>query len=171
MKKNLISIGIFALLIVNTVLTAILMFSVVSTNKKTAALVGDIATAINLELVDGSSAPGEEEHQISISDIDSQTIPDLTIPLKAGADGKTHVGIVSVTFSLDKTHPDYKTYGEGFQTNADLIKGEIINVVSGYTYEESSNTQAMCDGILAKVQALYGSDFITRVTFSNALFQ
>lgn len=36
MKKNLISIIILALLIVNVVLTAIMMFSVTSASKKTA---------------------------------------------------------------------------------------------------------------------------------------
>ena len=52
MKKNLISIIILALLIVNIVLTAIMMFSVTTTNRKTAALVGDIASAISLDLGD-----------------------------------------------------------------------------------------------------------------------
>ena len=57
MKKNLISIVILALLIVNIVLTSIMMFSVMSTNKKTAALVGDVAAAISLEL--GTGEGGE----------------------------------------------------------------------------------------------------------------
>ena len=59
MKKNLISIIILALLIVNIVLTAIMMFSVTTTNRKTAALVGDIASAISLDL--GTGEIGEQE--------------------------------------------------------------------------------------------------------------
>ena len=43
MKKNLISVIILALLIVNVVLTAIMMFSVTSASRKTAALVDNIA--------------------------------------------------------------------------------------------------------------------------------
>ena len=50
MKKNLISVLILALLVVNLALTAIMMFSVTSASKKTAALVDNIATALNLEL-------------------------------------------------------------------------------------------------------------------------
>ena len=42
MKKNLISIIILALLIVNIVLTAIMMFSVTGTATKTSALVDNI---------------------------------------------------------------------------------------------------------------------------------
>ena len=50
MKKNLISIIILALLVVNVVLTAIMMFSVTGASRKTAALVDNISTALNLEL-------------------------------------------------------------------------------------------------------------------------
>ena len=50
MKKNLISIVILALLIVNVVLSAVTLISVTGTNKKTAALVGDIASAISIDL-------------------------------------------------------------------------------------------------------------------------
>lgn len=50
MKKNLISIVILALLIVNVVLSSVTLISVTGTNKKTAALVGDIAAAISIDL-------------------------------------------------------------------------------------------------------------------------
>ena len=67
MKKNLISIVILALLIVNIVLTAIMMFSVTSTNKKTAALVTDIASAISLDL--GSNEVEEEVEAVPMENI------------------------------------------------------------------------------------------------------
>ena len=50
MKKNMMSVLILALLIVNIVLTSIMMFSVVGTARKTSALIDDITSAINLEL-------------------------------------------------------------------------------------------------------------------------
>ena len=60
MKKNLISVIILALLVVNIVLTGIMMASVLSTNKKTASLVTDVASAINLELEGGWGNPAEQ---------------------------------------------------------------------------------------------------------------
>ena len=48
MKKNLLSVVILALLVVNLILTGIMMFSCVSANKKTAALVNDIASVLDL---------------------------------------------------------------------------------------------------------------------------
>ena len=48
MKKNLLSVLILALLVVNIVLTTIMMLSITKTNSKTAELVTNIATVMNL---------------------------------------------------------------------------------------------------------------------------
>lgn len=177
MKKNFISIGILALLIVNLVLTGIMMFSVLSTNKKTAALVTDIATAINLELVSGSEAESEVE-TINMADIATYTISDMTIPLKNGtnedgsADKKDHYAVISVALSMNTTSEDYETYGVDIATKEDLIKGQINAVVSQYTVDEArNNSKVICDEILSRIQSLYNSDFIFDVTFSSSLFQ
>ena len=50
MKKNLVSIIILALLVVNVILTAIMMFSVTGTMKKTSALIDGISMALSLEI-------------------------------------------------------------------------------------------------------------------------
>ena len=49
MKKNLMTVLILALLIVNIALTGVMLVSIVGTNKKTAQLVDNITTAMNLE--------------------------------------------------------------------------------------------------------------------------
>lgn len=173
MKKNLISIAILALLVVNLVLTGIMMFSVMSTNKKTAALVTDIASAIKLELSDGTSASeGEAKEQLSIADIATYTISDMTIPLKNGEDGKDHFAMVSVALSLNTKHEDYEKYGASIADKVDLLRGQINSVISQYTMAEAkANSAAICNEILLKIQALYNSDFIFDVTFSSALYQ
>ena len=115
MKRNLISIVILALLIVNIVLTAIMMFSVVSTNKKTAALVTDITSAIHLDL---ESEQGVKE-TVPMEDTMTYTIADMTIPLKKSeaaeggeGDNKEHFALLSLTLSMNSKHEDYKSYGE-----------------------------------------------------------
>lgn len=173
MKKSLISIGILALLIVNLVLTGIMMFSVLSTNKKTAELVTDIASAINLELTDGTVASeAEETQQLSIADVATYTIADMTIPLKGGADGKDHYAMVSVALSMNTLSEDYATYGASIAEKEDLLRGQINSVISQYTMEEAkANSASICNEILLKIQSLYNSDFIFDVTFSSALYQ
>ena len=103
MKKNMLSILILALLIVNIVLTAIMMFSVTGTAKKTSALIDDISAAINLDLQNQSatstSAPIVD---VPIENIDVFPIgEELTVPLAKGADGKDHYYLVAVSLSLN----------------------------------------------------------------------
>ena len=54
MKKNLMTVLILALLIVNIALTGVMLVSIVGTNKKTAQLVDNITT-------DGSGSGGDDE--------------------------------------------------------------------------------------------------------------
>lgn len=172
MKKNLISILILALLVVNLVLTAILMFSVIGTAKKTNKLVTDISTALNLELTkdEGSQDSGE----IQITDLVSVDIPDtLTIPLKPGeGEEKTHYCIINVTFFLNATHEDYETMGTVFEGNVSLNKSVIENIIGEHTLTEAqADKNALKAEILAAIQAEYKSTFIYRVEFSSIIFQ
>ncbi len=178
MKKNLISVAILALLIINIVLTSIMMFSVLNTNKKTAAFVTQVASAIHLEL--GTEEKTQEEEAITIDDIDTYTIADLVIQLKPSVvtDGngettsKAHYVSTSVVLSMNKKNNDYKTYSADLENKVDLIKGEITEAFSQYTMEEASeNPQTVKDDILNRIRALYGSDFVFDVTLSNPLYQ
>ena len=88
MKKNLISIIVLALLIVNIVLTAIMMFSVVGTSRKTAALVDNIATALNLELAADGNGEDMSVPDIPMSEIATYDISEkMTMPLKLDEEG------------------------------------------------------------------------------------
>ena len=79
MKKNLLSILILTLLIINIALTSIMMFGMMSSVKSTSALVGKIAAVLNLEL----TTEEKEEQQVSIADSVSYDISEaMTIPLK-----------------------------------------------------------------------------------------
>lgn len=173
MKKNMMSILILALLIVNIVLTAIMMFSVVGTAKKTSALIDDIASVLKLEL-DNQGVTGETTvAAVPIDDVATYNIAEeLTIPLAQGADGKPHYFLVAVTLSMNTKDKGYKKYSEGLAEKEQLIKGEIVSVISNYTLEEvQENTDAIRMEILGKIQSMYDSKFIYNVTFTKALPQ
>ena len=99
MKKNLLSIIILALLVVNIVLSAIMMISVTSASKKTAALVADISTIIGLE-IDGVEKTGVVG-AVSQADTTVYDLTDeMTIPLKNGEDGKAHSAVANMKIML-----------------------------------------------------------------------
>lgn len=171
MKKNLLSIVILALLIVNLVLTSIMMFSVVSTNKKTGAVVADIASILKLEL--GT----EEEQEVSSVSMEDTAFHDmeeeLTIMLAKDPldeEAKEHFVLVQVSLSMDTTNKDYKTYGESINDNQ--IAGIMQEIFGKYTADEvQPRSEDIKAEILAEIQKLYGSEFIYKVTFSKLVVQ
>lgn len=169
MKKNLLSILMLALLVVNIALTAVMMFSVTGAMKSTTALVGRVAAVLDLELNLGT---GEEE--VPISDIVPHDIADsMTILLKSsgeeeGGKQQQHYAQIAVSLQLNKTNKDYDKYAETLTTNESMLKGEIIEIVSSHTLEEFQNdTDGIRNEILARLRQIYNSDFIYRVVFSD----
>lgn len=173
MKKNMISILILALLIVNVALTAVMMFSVMGTMKKTAKLIDGISSALSLEVAD-PSAVGDTaaEETVGIDAIQVYAIEDqMTISLAKGADGEAHYCLVSVSLSLNTEDPDYEKYGATVAEKEDLIKSIIFSVIQSHPIEEAeSNPDMLRQEILEQIQELYGSKFIFNVVFRDIMF-
>lgn len=174
MKKNLLSIVILALLIVNLVMTSIMMISVTSTNKKTAAIVTDIASILHLELDTGDG--GSETAAATTVSMEDTAVYDIademTILLAKGADDKSHFAMVKVSLSLNTKSDGYKTYGATIGERESLIKGEISDAIGKYTADEIQPRSAdIQKEILDRLQAMFDSDFIYKVTFSELIVQ
>lgn len=173
MKKNLISVIILALLIVNIVLTAIMMFSVTGASKKTAALVDNIAKALDLELA--ASGEGEVEEAVSMADTETYSFAEpMTIPLKkVEGDDKDYYCIVSITLSINTKADGYKEYGsaESLATMEGLIKDEINSVFAQYTMDEARDGQEeIKKEIINRIQTMFDSKFIYNVSFGDIMF-
>lgn len=172
MKKNFISVLILGLTLVNTILLAITMFSVVSANMETAKIVKNVAEILDVELEGTKDDAGKED--VPIENIVTYSIPEkMTVVLKNDEDGTAHYCMVSVFFSMDSTHPDYKKYGESVESNELIFRSIVGEVFQKYTITEARASQEeICDEILAQVQQKYqGSDFIFEVSFSDIVYQ
>ncbi len=180
MKRNLLSVLILALLIVNIALTAVMMISVTSTNKKTADLVTNIATVMNLELtVPGQE--GEEEVQVSLADTAIFNVEgSMTIPLAKDTvivDGEEQKEesqgyiVFDISFSMNTKHEDYATYGETISGWDSLIKDAVSTVVSSHTMTECRDDfDSIKQEILEAVQDLFQSDFIYKVAINGVKY-
>ena len=171
MKKNLLTLLVLALTLVNTILIGVMMVSVMGTNKKTAKLVGDIATVLNLEL---GTAGEEEKPEVSLADTEVYAIDgSMTILLKSepGATKSTYI-VFDIALSLNKKHADYKKYGgENFKSYDSMIKSAINDAVMQYTELECRNDmQAMKDDILKAIQEIFQSDFVYNISLSGVKF-
>ena len=90
MKKNLLSVLVLVLVVVNIVISAIMMISIIGTNKKTAELITSVAMALNLELYNPG---GTTEIDVPLVDTVSHEMNDVMIQLRpetvVNADGTT----------------------------------------------------------------------------------
>ena len=184
MKKNLLSILILALVIVNMAMTAFVLFSVMSTNAKTAALVTDIAGALELEANSGMNGDGSglgSNVNVAIADRMTYTLgkadgSNMTFSLKTGADGQQHYAVVTaVVLFMDASNADYKTHGtpEQLTANSVALQGVAGNIFSAHTLDELNADQAAIkQELLAAFQEYYGgSKFIYDVNLSGLLTQ
>lgn len=171
MKKNLMSVLILALLVVNLVLTAITMISIVPSAKQSNALISEVCTALDLELASGRNA---NLSSVPIENLVSYEMDAaVTVNLKdsEGEDGKGHYAIVKVVVSLDNSNEDYKALGEEgivagkYDSN---IKNIVNDVVRNFTYEEfKEDPKPAAKEILEKLQGFLDSNVVVDVGFTQ----
>lgn len=170
MKKNLLSILILVLLIVNIALSAVMMISVTRTNKKTADLVTSIATVLNLELYQPG---GISVADVPLADTETYDITGLMIPVVT-AEGRQGYVMFDMALQQNIKHKDYKKNGgaDNIAQRESMIKDVVNSVVSAHTLEEfQSDTDGIREEILSAIQKLYSSDFIYRISISGVKYQ
>ena len=167
MKRNLLSIIILALLVVNIVLSAIMMVSVSSASKKTAKMVSDISTIVGLE-INGVPKSDAAMNSVSMADTAVHNIADeMTIPLKKGEDGKDHFAVGNASLSMNTKHKDYATYSATMADLEGIIKDIIYSVMGNYTVDEArSNSDKIKEEVITQIQERFDSDFIYSVSFN-----
>ena len=149
MKKNLITVMVLALVLVNLVLTALLTITIVPQTKKANELITQVCSAINLELQSGSVTS------------DASAVPiDKLAPY-------------SIVDSMTITEAEgYAEYGETLGERETLIKDTLNTVIGSYTYEEfKADTQGVRNTIVEELQKLFGSNFIVSVSFPTMTYQ
>ena len=101
MKKNLITVVVLALVLVNLILTAILTITILPETKKANELITQVCSAIDLELKSGSvtsnitNVPLEKVATHDVAGGES-----MTVNLKDSEDGKKHYAIIAVSISI-----------------------------------------------------------------------
>ena len=164
MKKNLLSVLLLVLMIVNIALSAVMMISVTGTNKKTAALMDSIGMAMNLELY----TPGESP-AVSLADTNTHVMDAMTIPLAFGENGKQIYILFDISLLMDKTHDDYSKYADNISDYDSMIKDTVSQIVSVYNEEQcrTSFTSDIRNEMLTAIQNLFQSNVVYGITLSN----
>lgn len=169
MKKNLITVIILALCIVNLVLNIIIVFVCMPSAKKTNNLITEIASVLSLELESKDGHPTVALEDMATFDVEAQVVN-----LKDDDSGKKHYVQVGVTLELDKGSKDYEDLNSVLTSASGAVFDEARNIVQEYTYDEvtSQDTQdKIKEQILRNLQKKYNTQCIYNVSFSKFTVQ
>lgn len=167
MKKNMLTMLVLILCIVNLTLSAYIVFTVVPNAQRTDQLITKILQIIDLEL-ESPNAEDTEAPTYDIANIENYTIDEskLTTNLAIGPDGKTHYAKITASLSINNADEDYKTLNPKVETMESKIVSIIKTNVSKYNNEELTSPEtkeAIRAQVLEEVQSLFNSKFIVEV--------
>lgn len=172
MKKNIFSVIITALTVINVVLTAILFFVMVPTFTKTNNLLTQIASAINLDLDVDGDANGEEDYSLK----DLETVPvtfeaQQTLNLKVGKDGQAHYALIDgYSVSVYKEADDYKDVSDILENNQAEITDIIREVIQNHSNDDISEDVIKKEA-LEEIQKHLDSKAVKKVMLTNFMYQ
>ncbi len=169
MKKNILTVVILASCIVNLVLTAILVFSVVPAMNKTNKLIDKVAEVIDLE------TEKKEEEDYKIEDLIVVEIPfesKRTINLKADkGDTEAHFAMIDgISVSLNPAAEDYEKISASVNASNVFICDCVNEAISEQTIS-TLDEASVKELALKKIQDTYNSKCIVRLSLSGFMFQ
>jgi flagellar FliL protein len=165
MKKNLMTLIILALLVVNIVMTAIMMFATVPQTQRANEMITKVCEAIDLELNSGAATGLSNLPIDRIETYDVAAGESITVNLKGGG-----YAVVSVSISVDNESETY-TEKEGtayLSTKESIIKDAIIKIIGNYTKEELGESKSgMEEELLKTLKKTFGADYVVGISFTK----
>lgn len=145
MKKNIFSVIITALTVINVVLTAVLFFVMIPTFQKSNTLLTQIASTINIDLdADKEADPDADVKMADKSPIKVAWDSQQTYNLKTEVEGEEHYAMLKgYTLYLNKNADDYEDVNEVLTADQAQISGIISTVIQSHTKTEA--TQALIE--------------------------
>lgn len=172
MKKNIFSVIITALTVINVVLTAVMFFVMLPTFQKTNNLITQVASVMNLEL--NADDPANPDSNYTIQDLESIPVDfetDATYNLQPDSSGTNHYAMLSgYVIYLNTKSDDYKSISSLLTEDQSQITGIISNVIQSHTSE--NGTQDVVEKeCLEKIAELLDSKVVVQINLNGYVRQ
>lgn len=169
MKKNILTIVIMAATLINVILSAVLVFSVMPAMNKTSNLVDKVASVIDLEIEDANA----EEQEYTIDDLVAYTKTyneKVNINLKKGAgDDTNHYAQLSgFTLSFNTKAEDYSEISESIQGNDVYVDDIVKETISSYSASSIDLVKVRAE-IVKKIQEKYNTKAVVEISLKDPL--
>jgi hypothetical protein len=171
MKKNLMTMIILAMGILNILLTSVIVFTMVPNTIKTNKLIDKVAASIDLEIEPLKES--SENNSVKIEDIEVYPITeDITINLKDIVGSKSNYALVSASLSINTKSKDYKTLSSKIVANESSITEIIRDEFSKYNRNTViANKDIIKEDITLRIQEYFGSDFIVGISLGKFIVE
>ncbi len=171
MKKNLISVLILAICIINLVFNILLVFVFMPSATKTNKLITDISEILDLEIESQSNGNGTfDVSNLAVFELEQGN------PVNLAADGSDEIHVLQygLTINLDKTASDYKKTNENLTASTALIYDTVRGIIGKYTYDQCTDVavqEQIKEEILTSLRETFNTECIYSVSFYNWIAQ
>ncbi len=173
MKKNLITVIILAICIINLIFNILIVFVFMPQATKTNNLITDIAKALDLEIASLSS--GAYPGQFDVSNLAPfQLEQGNPINLADDGSGDVHMVQYGLTINLDKTAADYKDVETNLTSSTALVYDTARDIIAKYTYSQVIDVEVqrqIKEEILYSLKETFNTECIYSVSFYNWVAQ
>lgn len=171
MKKNMITVLILAISIINLVFNILLVFVFMPSSTKTNKLITDIAKVLDIEI----ASQAGDENSFDVSNLAPFELEQGNpINLADDGSGTPHVLQYGVTINLDSSASDYTKINDNLTSSTALVYDLTRDVIAKYTYAEVKNVEIqrqIKDEILTDLRETFNTECIYSVSFYNWVAQ
>lgn len=172
MKKNLITVLILAISIINLVFNILLIFVFMPSTTKTNKLITDIAKVLDIELA-SMNANGELE--FDVADLSEFRLEQGNpINLADDGSGKSHVLQYGVAINLNTKAQDYSKVESSLTSSTALLYDLTRDIIAKYTYAQVNDVEVqrqIKEEILNNLKETFATECIYSVSFYNWVAQ
>jgi flagellar FliL protein len=172
MKKNLITVLILAISIINLVFNILLVFVFMPSATKTNKLITDIAEVLDIEI---ASQEGISNVSFDVADLASFELEQGNpINLADDGSGTSHVLQYGLTLNLDSTADDYSKVNSSLESSTAMVYDLTRDIIAKYTYAEVKDVEVqkqIKEELLTELRETFGTVCIYSVSFYNWVAQ
>lgn len=165
MKKNLITVIILAICLINLAFNVILVFVFMPSASKTNKLITDIATVLDLEI-----KSQKEDNAVDLSTIEPFTYENpAAINLADDGSGTMHVLKYDLTINLNTKASDYKDVEKNLQKMESTVQDTVRNIIAQYNFAQVNDVKIrkqIKDDVLIALRKTFNTECIYSIDFS-----
>ena len=166
MKKNILTVVIMACTLINLVLTAVLVFTVMPAMNKTTNLIDKVASVIDLEI-----ETKDESEDYTIADLESfaidyDAVQNINLLPEEGDDTMHVFRMKGIVVSFNMKAEDYATVSEQIKTDSTHVKDIVIKTISAHTKSDFDQVK-VANECVKKLQELYNTKCLVELIFTE----